>query len=60
MRTVPIRQIVGRTVGVIDEAAFFGDEPVGVCAAAAEIPAERALASGVGMGTTAENRGFST
>jgi hypothetical protein len=36
---VPVGEIVGVAVGVVEEAGFFGDEAAGVGGAAAEVPA---------------------
>ncbi len=44
MLVVPIGQVVGVAVGVVDEAAFLGDQPGGVGAGAALVPAQRPLA----------------
>jgi hypothetical protein len=46
---IPITQIVSIAVGIVDEAALLGDEPMRVGAAAAEISAERPLAGSATM-----------
>ena len=45
----PERQIVGIIVGVVNEAALPGDQPAGVGAGPAGIPAERPLAGNPGL-----------